>query len=89
MTELAKAAAKAIASIRKFVASPRGVSKFALCRRAGLSPNTLRDMDEPGWKPKPETLDKALAAIAQLKAERASRPLPADKGAKQTERRAA
>ena len=75
MTDVSAAYQKAIARIRAFVASRDGLSKSGLAKRAGLSLNALRDLDKADWSPKPETLDKCLAAIAQIKADGKPRPI--------------
>ena len=72
---------KAIDRIRAFVASRTGLSKSALAKRAGLSLNALRDLDKTDWNPKAETLDKCLSAIAEIRAERKSRPTVAAEAA--------
>ena len=72
---------KAIARVRAFVASREGLSKSGLAKRAGLSLNALRDLDKSDWSPKPDTLDKCLSAITEIRAERKSRPTVAAEAA--------
>ena len=59
---------RAVARIRAFVASRKGLSKSGLAKRAKLSLNALRDLDHADWNPKAETLDVLLKTIAEIKA---------------------
>lgn len=53
-----------IKSIRTFAALP-GWSKTKLAREAGLSPNALRDLDDGGFNPTADTLDKLETFISK------------------------
>lgn len=71
MTEVAQIFEKAIARVRAFVASPHGLSKSGLAKRADLSPNALRGLDSPDWNPTFRTLDRLIEVIDDI--ERARR----------------
>lgn len=73
MSELMRAYQKSIARVRAHVASPHGTARSALASMAGMSVNALRGMDRPDWKPTVQTLERLLAKIDELEAERKSR----------------
>jgi ribosome-binding protein aMBF1 (putative translation factor) len=54
--------AQGVTKIRKFLDST-GMSRAKLADKVGMSKNFLRNLDKPGWCPRPETLDKLLNFI--------------------------
>lgn len=52
-----------IATIRAYTKEVHGGSKAALARAAGLSVNSLRDMDDPGWTPSGTTIRRLETVI--------------------------
>ena len=74
MTEFEAHYRKAIAVVRAFFSAPGAPARSAVARRAGLSINALRHMDEPGWAPTAPTLIAVLNKIDDIKRERKSRP---------------
>lgn len=43
-----------------------GMNKLILADRAGVHPNTLKNMTERGWSPKAVTLEKIMAAVEKF-----------------------
>jgi predicted transcriptional regulator len=46
-------------------AAARNLRPATLARMAGLSANTLRNMDDPDWDPRSETLRRILEALGE------------------------
>ena len=60
-----------IERIRRFFRDRPDISRSQFARRAGLHRNTLYNMQDKGWKPEAETLEKYLRAIKEIEAEEA------------------
>jgi len=52
----------AVARIRAY-ARENKIRPATLAQKAGLSPNALRDLDNPDWKPRYATLLRLLAVV--------------------------
>lgn len=51
-----------VEQVRAF-AQDHGLKPATMARKAGLHPNTLRGLFDPGWNPRADTLQKVAAAI--------------------------
>ena len=62
-----------VTRIRRQASEP-GWSKSRLAIESGLHPNSLRDLDDPNWAPRFETLRKLEATLDRLSGGEAAPP---------------